>query len=174
MHSKKRGGIIVLRPMKISDTENIVQWRNNPRVRNNFIYQKLFTREGHLKWIETMINTGKAIQFIIVESSTGKAIGSTYLRDIDYNHNKAEFGIFIGADETVNRGYGTEACKLICQYGFENLKLHKIFLRAFESNRQAIRSYEKAGFVHEGLFRDEVRIDGKYFNIVMMGKINPQ
>ena len=159
--------------MEVSDTDNIISWRNNPRVRYNFIYQKLFNREGHLKWIETMIDTGKAIQFIIVENIKGKAIGSTYLRDIDYKHNKAEFGIFIGDDETINHGYGTEACKLICNYGFETLKLHKIFLRAFENNKQAIRSYEKAGFIHEGLFHDEVCIENKYYNIVMMGKINP-
>ena len=167
------GGGISLKPMEISDTDNIIFWRNNPRVRYNFIYQKLFNREGHLKWIETMIDTGKAVQFIIVENSTGNPIGSTYLRDIDFNHKKAEFGIFIGVDETVNRGYGTEACKLICNYGFEKLQLHKIFLRAFENNTQAIKSYEKAGFVHEGLFRDDVCIEGKYYNIVMMGKINP-
>lgn len=162
-----------MRLMEVSDTDKIISWRNNPRVRYNFIYQKLFTREGHLNWIKTMIDTGKAIQFIIVENSTGKPIGSTYLRDIDFNHKKAEFGIFIGVDEKVNRGYGTAACKLICKYGFETLKLHKIFLRAFESNRQAIRSYEKAGFIREGLFHDDVCIDGEFYNIVMMGLINP-
>ena len=166
------GGIIDLKPMELSDTDNIISWRNKSRVRNNFIYRKPFTREGHLKWIENMIDTGKAVQFIIIEKSTDKAIGSTYLRDIDLEHHKAEFGIFIGVDEALNRGYGTEACKLICKYGFEFLRLHRIFLRVFEWNLQAINSYKNAGFVREGLFRDDVCIDDKYHNIVMMGLLN--
>lgn len=120
-----------------------------------------------------MIETKKAVQFIITENLTGNSIGSTYLRDIDTTHKKAEFGIFIGVDESVNRGYGTAACKLISKYGFENLELHKIFLRVFEWNKQAIRSYEKAGFQHEGLFHDDVFINGKFHNIIMMGLINP-
>ena len=166
------GGVCNLKLMELSDTDNIISWRNKPRVRDNFIYRKPFTREGHLKWIENMINTGKAVQFIIIENSSGNPIGSAYLRDIDFEHHKAEYGIFIGVDEALNRGYGTEACKLICKYGFENLRLHKIFLRVFDWNVQAIRSYEKAGFIREGLFHDDVCIDGKYYNIVMMGLFN--
>ncbi|MBQ7454092.1 MAG: GNAT family N-acetyltransferase [Selenomonadaceae bacterium] len=158
--------------MELSDTDDIISWRNKPRVRNNFIYRKPFTREGHHRWIENMIDTGKAVQFVIMENSTDKAIGSTYLRDIDLDNRKAEFGIFIGVDEAVNRGYGTEACKLICNYGFEFLRLHRIFLRVFEWNLQAINSYKNAGFVREGLFRDDVCIDGEYHNIVIMGMLD--
>lgn len=161
-----------MRPLEKFDTDNIILWRNNPRVCRNFIYQKPFTREGHLKWFETMIETGKAVQFIITEILTNNPIGSTYLRDIDLENRKAEFGIFIGVDDAVNCGYGTEACKIICRYGFEVLNLHKIFLRVFESNRQAIRSYEKAGFQYEGTFHDDVCINGKFYNVVFMGKIN--
>ena len=166
------GGCIDLKPLELADTDNIISWRNKPRVRDNFIYRKPFTREGHIKWIETMIDTGKAIQFVIIEKFGGKPIGSTYLRDIDFEHRKAEFGIFISVDEALNRGCGTEACKLICKYGFEVLRLHKIFLRVFEWNAPAIKSYEHAGFVREGLFRDDVCIDGKYHNIVMMALFN--
>jgi UDP-4-amino-4,6-dideoxy-N-acetyl-beta-L-altrosamine N-acetyltransferase len=170
---RMEGGKIYLRFMTDQDTDDIVRWRNNPRVRQNFIYQKLFTPQGHRKWIETSIMTGDAIQFIICEKETDRAVGSVYFRDISQEHHKAEYGIFIGEDDAAGRGIGTEACALACSYGFEIMKLHRIFLRAFASNQQAIRSYEKAGFTKEALLRDDVCIQGEFHDIVLMGFINP-
>ena len=51
--------------------------------------------------------------------------------------------------------------------------LHRVYLRALSENLQAIRSYEKAGFVREGLLRDDVCIDGVYRDIVWMAAVNP-
>ena len=81
-----RGKKILLRPMTEKDTENIVRWRNEAFVRENFIYQKPFTAEGHKHWAETMVNTGRAVQFIICTQEE-KPVGSVYLRDIDRTHN---------------------------------------------------------------------------------------
>lgn len=170
---KIEGKKIFLRFMTSDDTDLIVKWRNNPRVRHNFIYQKPFTPQGHRQWIESMIQTGAAIQFIICEKETERPVGSVYFRDIDRTHNKAEYGIFIGEDDAAGRGYGSEACELACQYGFEKMHWHKIFLRAFSQNRQAIKSYENAGFIQEAYLHDEVCIDHEYLDIILMGLINP-
>ena len=98
--------------MTEKDTENIVRWRNEAFVRENFIYQKPFTVEGHKHWAETMVNTGRAVQFIICTQEE-KPVGSVYLRDIDRTHNKAEYGIFIGEEEALSKGYGSEAAELM-------------------------------------------------------------
>ena len=169
-----KGEKIKLRFMTREDTDLIVKWRNNPRVRYNFIYQELFTPEGHLHWFDTMIDTGKAIQFIICEMDTERPIGSVYFRDISAQHHKAEYGIFIGEDDAVGKGIGSEVCRLACDYGFRVENWHKIILRAFAENQAALRSYEKAGFQREALLKDEVCIDGVYRDIVLMGLLNPQ
>ena len=156
---------IHLIPISEKDTSDIVRWRNS--VRNQFIDRRLFTEESHNRWLHTMVETGKVAQFVI--SVKGKErIGSVFLRDIDYHNNKAEFGIFIGENHYQGCGYGTEAAQLIMQYGFEQLGLHKITLRALKTNKKALRSYEKAGFQLEGCFKDDVLIDGKYETIVYM------
>ena len=169
-----KGEKIKLRFMTREDTDLIVKWRNNPRVRYNFIYQELFAPEGHLHWFDTMIDTGKAIQFIICEMDTERPIGSVYFRDISAQHHKAEYGIFIGEDDAVGKGIGSEVCRLACDYGFRVENWHKIILRAFAENQAALRSYEKAGFQREALLKDEVCIDGVYRDIVLMGLLNPQ
>lgn len=164
---------IYLRPMTRDDTDLIVRWRNSDAVRLNFIYQEPFTREGHENWIRNMVETGKAVQMIICESGDDTPLGSVYIRDIDRRHNKAEYGIFIGEESARGRGIGTVAAALMLEYCFREEKLHRVYLRAFASNARAIRSYEKAGFVREGLLRDDVCIKGEYRDIVWMAAVNP-
>lgn len=163
---------IYLRLMTAEDTDLIVEWRNKDAVRKNFIYQELFTREGHENWIKNKVETGQVVQMIICDSATDRPLGSVYIRDIDRKHNKAEYGIFIGEDDARGRGVGTAAAKLMLRYCFQEEGLHRVYLRAFASNVQAIRSYEKAGFVREGLLRDDVRIDGEYCDIQWMAAVS--
>ncbi|MCM1048752.1 MAG: GNAT family N-acetyltransferase [Clostridiales bacterium] len=160
--------LIYLRLMEVSDTEKIVKWRNNPRVRSKFIYQKPFTIEGHLNWIETQIKPGHVVQFIICEKVSGRAVGSTYLRDIDREKGCAECGIFIGEDDAVGRGYGAQALRLTLDYAFEKLKLKSTFVRIFETNMPSRKSSEKAGFrLIEGKHEDVV-IDGVSRRVIFM------
>ena len=167
------GKNIYLRPMTGEDTDLIVKWRNEDFVRKNFIYQKPFTREGHLNWVETMVKTGKVVQFIIC-TSENKPVGSVYLRDIDETHHKAEYGIFIGEREALSKGYGTEAAKLMIRYDFEERKLHKIMLRVLAGNDRAKKSYENAGFVQEAYLKDDVYMEDGYRDVILMAVINPE
>lgn len=165
-------GKIYLRPMTREDTDDIVRWRNTDAVRKNFIYQKLFTRESHEHWIDTMVDTGKVVQMIICECGTHRGVGSVFVRDIDPEHHKGEYGIFIGESSARGKGYGTAAARLMIQYAFTELSLHRLFLRVFADNGQAIGSYEKAGFVREAYLKDDVCINGEYRDIVLMAILN--
>lgn len=156
---------VYLRPITAADTAKVVNWRNKDFVRKNFIYQEPFTEEGHTAWLREQVETGHVAQFIIcVGNADGsgnahlksadaieierddREIGSVYLRDIDRTAGTAEYGVFIGEEDALGRGYGTAAAKLMLAYGFEKLELKKIFLRFVEGNAGAWKSYEKAGF----------------------------
>lgn len=163
---------IYLREMTAADEDLIVKWRNTDFVRQNFIYREPFTVEGHRNWVETMIKTGKVVQFIIC-TKEDKPIGSVYLRDIDREHRKAEYGIFIGEEDALGKGYGTRAAKLMLAYAFEELKLHKVMLRLLAGNERAKRSYEKAGFVQEAYLKDEVFLDGAFRDVILMAHLAP-
>jgi RimJ/RimL family protein N-acetyltransferase len=84
---------------------------------------------------------------------------------------QAEAGVGIGMGEADyrGRGYGTDAMRLVLRYAFAELNLRRVTLEAFAHNARAIRSYEKAGFKHEGLEREWARRDGQRLDVVHMG-----
>ena len=57
------------------------------------------------------------------------------------------------------------------KHGFENLNLHRLWLRVFKNNQRAIRSYEKAGFTLEGKFREAQYLEGKYVDVMIMSML---
>ena len=85
------------------------------------------------------------VQFIICLED-GREIGSVYFRDIDREHKTAEYGIFIGEEDAIGCGYGTQTARLALEHAFDTMGLEKVFLRFLEENTGARISYEHAGF----------------------------
>ena len=78
-----QGEKVELRQITFVDTDNIIKWRNSDHVRCYFLDQRPFTKQGHETWLRSMVDTGKASQFIIIQSELNIPIGSVYLRDIE-------------------------------------------------------------------------------------------
>jgi len=165
------GEKLSLRPITDADTDDIVRWRNDPEVWKYFLFREPFTPEMHRAWLRTKVQTGKVIQYIIVERETGRSVGSVYYRDIDEKNESAEYGIFIGEAFARGRGLGTETARLFTAFGLNVLRLHRISLKVLGGNDIARRSYEKAGFKVEGVFRDYVKLGGEYTDVVFMARL---
>ena len=140
-----KGNRVNLRPISESDTDNIVRWRNKKIVQDNFIFREKFTPEMHNHWLNSKVKSGEVIQYIMLDE-IGKPFGSVYYRDIDAISKTAEFGIFIGEEDHISKGYGQEAMRLFIDFGINELGLMKIDLRVIESNDRAYHMYEKMGF----------------------------
>ena len=141
-----KGERVYLREMTVDDTDKIVSWRNAPHVMENFIYRIPLTREDHLNWIKTKVETGLVRQFVIGRIEDGREFGSIYFRDIDNENHTCEFGIFIGDPEMAGKGYGYEAQMLSMHFVFMEMQMEKVELRVLEKNKAAIHNYEKCGF----------------------------
>ena len=76
--------------------------------------------------------------------------------------------IFIGEEENRSKGYGTEALKLLLDYGFNYLNLHSIMLCVMSFNERAIACYKKVGFKEAGRLRENYFLNGKYHDVVYM------
>ncbi len=147
-------GKVYLRPITAADTSKIVVWRNKDFVRGNFIYQKLFTAEGHMEWLRKQVEPGHVAQFIIcVENGQRRGDGCSPggIKTSTETGDREE--------DALGCGYGVQAAKLMLQYGFETLHLESIFLRVLEDNAGARKSYEKAGFQRIENRRENVQLE---------------
>ena len=162
---------IYLQSISEKDTTMVLRWRNSDIVKQRFIYRLDITPEEHQRWLDNKVKTGEVVQFVIYLLENGKPIGSVYLQNVDYVHKKAEYGIFIGEKEALGKGYGTDAAKLVIRYAFEEMGLHKLYLRVISDNEYAIRSYRRAGFETESVMRDEIFVDGHYQDVTRMAII---
>ncbi len=163
------GEKIYLRPITMEDTDLVIKWRNDEKVVQNFIYRKPISREEHICWMEQKVATGKVVQFIICDKQTDKPLGVVYIQNIEEEHSKAEEGIFLGEEEAFGRGIGTEAAKLMIQYAFEVLGLHKLTARVLGFNMASRRMHESAGYEQEAYFKQELYLEGKFEDLIFYG-----
>ncbi len=110
----------------------------------------------------------QAFRFVIRPLASDLAIGFTNLW-AEWSHGNAWFGIGLGDRAYWNKGYGTEAARLTLRYAFTELNLYRVSLSVLESNKRAQRTYTKAGFVYEGMWRENCRYDGQWYGDVFMG-----
>ena len=95
-------------------------------------------------------------------------IGTVSLEKIDNINRSATLGIFIGNKEYWNNSYGTEAIRLILDYGFNYKNLHSINLELMSFNERALKCYRKCGFKEVGRIRQCKYINGKYYDTIVM------
>ena len=119
------------------------------------------------KWVES---ERKARSVLFSIRTLGEIpIGIVGLHCLREVYRSMEFRILIYDPSAIGSGIGTEATRLVVDYGFERLNLHRIWLGVHSDNKGAIRCYEKAGFKREGVLRDELFTYGKYADAIRMG-----
>lgn len=118
-------------------------------------------------WLD---NRSSDVYFFAIRTlSDNRFIGDVGLFAIKWNHGDAFMGISLGDREYWGKGYGTDALRVLLRYAFTELNLHRVSLSTLQANDRAIRSYEKAGFVHEGRMRQVSKYEGRRFDEVFMG-----
>jgi len=126
-------------------------------------------------WLNEFLRDSIGQYFGIVKKNDKKLIGYTFLTGISKRHKIAkEFGIVIGDKEEWGKGYGTEATKLMLEYGFTVLKLHRIQLLVLDFNKRALIMYRKLGFVREGIQREARIVNDKWHDIIMMSMLEKE
>jgi len=126
---------------------------------------------GVKKWLEkTLDEQSVNLHWFAIR----KLDGDTLLGDIDlyidsWSARDTYVGLGIGERDFWGRGYGTDAMKVILRYAFTEINMNRVTLSVFEYNPRAIRSYEKAGFRHEGRMRKILNREGKRWDMLTMG-----
>lgn len=130
--------------------------------------QQNFTFEQVQSYCEGLLAANDRVDFAITRLEDGLYVGEVVLNNIDWRNRSANFRIALAGSQFFGQGYGTEATQLILEYGFGQLKLHRIELEVYDFNLRAQHVYEKVGFVREGVRRDVLLWEGVYHSAIVM------
>lgn len=103
-----------------------------------------------------------------------EAIGDFTLMNIDTENHAVGFRIAIHDSHHFGKGYGSVAVKEALRIAFEDMEMHRVQLEVYNHNPRAIRVYEKAGFIKEGVRRDAICLDGVYRDEIIMAILSTE
>jgi len=164
------GSIIKLCPMRKQDLQIYLKWLNNFEMVNYLMPHTPISEQIEDATLDKMVNADPAdsVNLGIWLKEPEKLIGNLGLLRIDNRSRHAMLGIFIGEKDNWSKGYGTEAMRLVLEYGFKTLNLRKIWLAYMGHNDRGKAAYDKLGFKEIGRHREHQYIDGKYEDEVIM------
>jgi RimJ/RimL family protein N-acetyltransferase len=163
--------------MEKDDLPRCVQWLNDPDVRDGLALYFPVSQAFEERWFESALAQEPALQPFAIDATTESAklpIGITSLHEIDWRNRSAQLGIFIGDKAFWGRGYGTDALRALLRWCFGELNLHRAWLRVYEDNARAIRSYQKVGMKQEGRLREDRFHKGRYYDTLVMGVLRAE
>ena len=165
------GQKVLLRSVRRSDIQYFLKWFNDPEVIQYTSLYLPMTEMSEEKYIEELESDRTKANFVIeaIDGDSSKPIGNTGLNSISPKDHHATFGIAIGEKDCWSKGYGTEAARLLINYGFEQLNLHRINSSAFAFNERSLRLHLKVGFKEEGRQREGIYKNGKFQDLVGFG-----
>ncbi|MFC7322358.1 GNAT family N-acetyltransferase [Halobacillus campisalis] len=167
-----RGPRVHLGPVTDEHLDTISKWFNN-----SFFLRRLDafparprSVDSLKEWRNEAADSNTEFIFSICEGDT--FIGYVSLDGILWNQRNGWLAIAIGDPSHQGEGYGTEAMKLLIDYAFYELNLHRLQLTVFEYNQPAIWLYEKLGFTYEGAQREFILRDGGRYDMFMYGLLS--
>ena len=165
-----RGERVFLRAGERSDIPNFVRWLSDGETTSYLSMRSPMSVAMEEKWFEDMLSRqGKdAYHFVICMLEDNRPIGTLALFDIDQVNGHAGIGISIGEKDLWGQGLGTDAMNALVDFGFGMLRLERLWLEVYDFNSRARRSYDKCGFVLEGVERHAVYKQGRDVDVQLM------
>ncbi len=147
----------------------LIRNADNPKVSENLrnIFPCPYTADDAHIWIELCGKNDERRDYnraIVIDGEAAGGIGLNVQPDVYCR--SAELGYWLGEDYW-GRGIMSRAVREICEYGFENLDIVRIFAGAFARNTGSRRVLEKAGFEFEGTMRSSVFKNGEIIDSCM-------
>jgi RimJ/RimL family protein N-acetyltransferase len=111
---------------------------------------------------------GDGFAFVIRPSRSLEVIGQIRLMNWTKEDREAEVGYWIRRAQW-GKGYGTDALRMICSFGFESVRLHRIVASVVDGNSRSVRALEHVGFRLEGRRRRAARIARRWIDVLEFG-----
>ncbi|MDQ0273824.1 GNAT family N-acetyltransferase [Cytobacillus purgationiresistens] len=175
-----KGDDIYIRPFTGLDSVSLLNLQTSNR---EFFEKFSMSRSSHYysldnqmklieKWNDNQ-EKDREYNFGIFKSESDELIGTVNLFQVIRGSLQSAFIGYFLAEKQNGKGYTTKAVKLIVDYAFNNLQLHRIEAGVMPHNIGSIRVLEKAGFHKEGIAKKNVKINGRWEDHQVLAIIHP-
>jgi len=152
-YRKLIGDKVYLSPVCVNDREAYAKWNAD------YELQQLYgggdgVRSSDIDESSMEKRSRNKNQFSIVCKVTDKVIGNCGFNTDDVANRYAKIGIGIADKEYWSKGYGTDAMRVLLDFGFNVRGYNNISLNVYDYNQRAIACYEKLGFKRQGVWRE--------------------
>ncbi len=168
---------LILRPFEISDAANVQKLAGDIRIADTTLNIPHPYEDGMAEVFIAEVKQRHAdevsFEAAIELKTLNQLIGAIGLINISKRYQTAELGYWIGKDYW-NKGYGSEAAKMMVDFAFSNLRLHKVYACHFNRNKASARIMKKIGMKYEGTFKEHVRKWDHFEDLVYRAILNPE
>lgn len=166
-----KGKKVKLRAYKSDEVQRVLDLIEEDGLKETLWVNTIFpiSFEGQKKFMENASNpNGELYNFAIESLESGEYIGGCGINSIDRKNSVAVIGLWLGK-EYHGKKYGSDSLRVLCNFLFNEMNIHKIKLNYFEFNEAGKKCYEAVGFKEEGRNREELYRHGKYYDTISMG-----
>ncbi|MBZ9637412.1 GNAT family N-acetyltransferase [Clostridium sp. FP1] len=164
---------VIYREVTLEDVEDIFKIYSDPQVAKYDWYKPMATKEDALSKINQYkeeFQNKEEITWGIARKNDDKIIGYCCFFAFDNDSRRSEIGYGFNRDEW-NKGYATEAIKILVKFGFEVMNLNRVEATVTLGNDASVKALKKANFLQEGIVRERSIMKGKFEDDVILAII---
>ncbi len=171
-----KGEFVGLRAIERDDLSQLLEWRNRPEYRRYFREYRELGVVNQNDWYEKMVlNDSRTIMFSIIELENSRLLGACGLCYIDWANGNADFSIYIGADNLyIDDQFAPDAAKTMACYGFNELRMHRLWAEIYDFDEPKKRFFESLGFNLDGRHRQTHWAEGDWHDSLFYSLLQPE
>jgi RimJ/RimL family protein N-acetyltransferase len=163
---------LILRDFVAEDWAAILAYQADPRYLRYYAWTER-AEEDVRAFLQMFLNQQQArprikFQLAVTLRESGRLIGNCGIRKDSPAAHQADIGYELAPDHW-GQGYATEAARAIVAFGFEDLKLHRIWADCVAENTGSARVLEKLGMRLEGRLRENEWYKGRWWDTLIYG-----
>jgi [ribosomal protein S5]-alanine N-acetyltransferase len=164
---------LTLRIVEKSDLPALLEMNGDNKVTQFLPYATWHSLDDADAWFQRMQNlqaTGTALQFVVIDKSNGKAVGTCLLFKFDEGSARAELG-YVLAQAYWHKGYMQEALRGLIDCAFSIMGLRRLEAEVNPKNEASARLLQTIGFTKEGVLRQRWvdRGEGEAYDVAVYG-----
>ncbi|MBO0794820.1 MAG: GNAT family N-acetyltransferase, partial [Ktedonobacteraceae bacterium] len=161
---------LVLREFEEEDWQAVLAYQSNPLYLRYYPWTHR-TEQDARKFVRRLMAQREEeprtkCQLAITLAANGQLIGNAGIRRDTPDAQEADIGYELDPDYW-GHGYATEVADALLAYGFQTLRLHRIWAQCIAENRGSVHVLEKIGMQQEGRLREQRWMKGRWWDVLL-------